>query len=72
MRSGRLARDYHDRVHYAPEKVATSAPGKLSIADPWYRMIRGFLAAQRPRSTPSFRPLHPVLGPNDGDGASSG
>ena len=71
MRSGRRARHYHDRVHYA-QKVATSAPGKRSIADPWYRMNLGFLAAQRPRSTPSFRPLHPVLGPNDGDGASRG
>jgi hypothetical protein len=65
VRSGRRARDYYVRVHSAPEKVATSAPGELSIADPWYRMIL-VLAAQRPRWTPSFRPLHATSHVRDG------
>ena len=41
------SRGYYDRVHYSPEKVPDSIPGKVALSDPWYQLILELLARNR-------------------------
>lgn len=46
MRAESGRRRYYDEVHYSAEEVAARAERKLSVSDPWYRLINDFLARQ--------------------------